>query len=97
MCVPLFDQIRGWVFEGRLSDPHLEFFIVQQAALSGGGGGEGGWRDPWREGYRIEGAKLPPFINRWGERCIRAAVRACGAGMCKTHAALRAPDWWLPA
>lgn len=66
MCVPLFDQIRGWVFEGRLSDPHLEFFIVQQAALSGGGGGEGGWRDPWREGYRIEGAKLPPFINRWG-------------------------------
>jgi hypothetical protein len=74
VCVPLFDQIRRWVFEGRLLDPHLEFFIVQQAALpAGGGGGEGAWRDPWREGYRIEASKLPPFISRcaFGGRAAR--------------------------
>jgi len=66
------------VFEGRLVDPHLEFFVVRQAALAGEGGAG---RDPWREGYRLEGAKLPPFVNRclgggclswgcrWGVRC----------------------------
>ena len=90
--MPLFDQIRRWVFEGRLVDPHLEFFVVQTAALAapdggaagGGGGGGGAWRDPWRELYRIEAAKLPPFINRWvhwlgwraGQGCVRAPARA---------------------
>ncbi|KAF8068410.1 GCP3 [Scenedesmus sp. PABB004] len=55
MCVPLFDMIRAWVFEGRLDDPACEFFVVP------GGGGGGG--DAWRDAVRLEPAKLPPFVG----------------------------------
>lgn len=56
MCVPLFDMIRRWVFEGVLDDPAYELFIVPSS-------GSGSSRDLWRDAYRLELAKLPPFIN----------------------------------
>ena len=57
MCVPLFDMIRCWVFEGVLEDPACEFFIVPSSTNTSKN------RDLWRDAYRIEPAKLPPFIN----------------------------------
>eukprot|EP00798_Chlamydomonas_sp_ICE-L_P007205 gene7205-316_t len=27
-CVPLFDMMRTWVFEGQLMDPYREFFVA---------------------------------------------------------------------
>eukprot|EP00878_Enallax_costatus_P044484 GHUV01053126.1.p4 GENE.GHUV01053126.1~~GHUV01053126.1.p4 ORF type:complete len:113 (+),score=34.22 GHUV01053126.1:130-468(+) len=57
MCVPLFDMIRRWVFEGVLEDPACEFFIVPSSTNTSSN------RDLWRDAYRIEPAKLPPFIN----------------------------------
>lgn len=72
VCVPLFDMIRHWVFDGQLEDPACEFFIVSHTqsvggSSAGGGGGQqqpSGERDLWRDAYRLEPAKLPPFITQ---------------------------------
>lgn len=56
MSVPLFDMIRRWVFEGVLDDAACEFFVVPSSSGVGS-------RDLWREAYRLEPAKLPPFIS----------------------------------
>ena len=31
-CVPLFEMMQAWVFEGQLQDPHREFFVVASRA-----------------------------------------------------------------
>ena len=46
VCVPLFDKVRIWVFEGRLEDANDEFFIVRsgdqvRSPREGGGRGRG--------------------------------------------------------
>lgn len=80
MCVPLFGMIRRWVFEGVLEDPGVEFFVVATGAaattagsatalgLSGSSIGSSSVvvdsRDLWRDAYKLEPAKLPPFISR---------------------------------
>lgn len=74
VCVPLFDMIRHWVFDGQLEDPACEFFIVPNSQALGSGGSSGGAqqqqqggsaeRDLWRDAYRLEPAKLPPFITK---------------------------------
>lgn len=72
VCVPLFDMIRHWVFDGQLEDPACEFFIVPNTqsvggSSAGGGGSQqqpSGERDLWRDAYRLEPAKLPPFITQ---------------------------------
>ncbi len=64
VCIPLFDKIRCWVFEGRLEDPQLEFFIVTQHPAANGTPGAAGVPDAWREGCRIVGPKLPPFLSQ---------------------------------
>jgi hypothetical protein len=64
-------MIRRWVFDGQLEDPACEFFIVPNTRASGSsgqqqqqpGGGEVE-RDLWRDAYRLELAKLPPFISQ---------------------------------
>jgi hypothetical protein len=59
VCLPFFDMIRRWVFEGLLEDPHQEFFITRTALVEvcsssgakvagapgegGGSRGGGGW------------------------------------------------------
>ncbi|KAJ9510229.1 hypothetical protein QJQ45_015708 [Haematococcus lacustris] len=70
VCVPLFDMIRRWVFEGVLQDPHGEFFVraapwvaASTAAARGNLTGGPGGRDLWRQGYWLEEAQLPPFIS----------------------------------
>lgn len=57
ICVPLFDMIRRWVFEGVLEDAACEFFVVPSTTSSGSRG------DLWRHAYKLEPAKLPPFIS----------------------------------
>lgn len=70
VCVPLFDMIRRWVFDGQLEDPACEFFIEPNTRASGSSGQQqsGGSgdveRDLWRDAYRLELAKLPPFITQ---------------------------------
>jgi hypothetical protein len=74
VCVPLFDMIRHWVFDGQLEDPACEFFIVPNTQALGSGGSSGGVQqqlhggtaeqDLWRDAYRLEPAKLPPFITK---------------------------------
>eukprot|EP00879_Flechtneria_rotunda_P027814 GHRR01029816.1.p1 GENE.GHRR01029816.1~~GHRR01029816.1.p1 ORF type:complete len:624 (+),score=227.32 GHRR01029816.1:846-2717(+) len=74
MCVPLFDMVRHWVFEGVLEDAACEFFIVHNSSATAAtttsmGGielpatGIAGTKDLWRDAYRIEPAKQPPFIS----------------------------------
>lgn len=87
VCVPLFDKIRQWVFEGRLEDPDCEFFIVAQAGFTSQQHSKTRsgismkltaphGRDPWREGYKIEPAKLPPFISAALAQCILRAGKS---------------------
>lgn len=67
-------MIRRWVFEGRLEDPHDEFFVRGHPSLRlmAGGGAAGvagaaaaaaGGIDLWRQGYWIEERRLLPFIT----------------------------------
>jgi hypothetical protein len=62
-------MIRHWVFDGQLEDPACEFFIVPHVQSAGGSSGgsqqqSSGERDLWRDAYRLEPAKLPPFITQ---------------------------------
>jgi hypothetical protein len=65
-------MIRRWVFDGQLEDPACEFFIVPNTHASGSSGGQQQQsgssgdveRDLWRDAYRLELAKLPPFITQ---------------------------------
>lgn len=68
MCVPLFDMIRRWVFEGMLEDPACELFIIPSSSSCnfgqhGAAAAAAGPGDLWRDAYRLEPAKLPPFIS----------------------------------
>jgi gamma-tubulin complex component 3 len=79
MCVPLFDMIRRWVFEGVLEDPACEFFVVpcnsSDSSSSNGlsTAAAGSSRDLWRDAYRLEPACVPPFITaELAETILRA-------------------------
>jgi gamma-tubulin complex component 3 len=83
MCVPLFDMIRRWVFEGVLEDPACEFFVVPCSSSDTSSSSKGlpaasaaaasGSRDLWRDAYRLEPACVPPFINaELAETILRA-------------------------
>ncbi|KAG1679629.1 hypothetical protein FOA52_006146 [Chlamydomonas sp. UWO 241] len=58
VCVPLFEMIRRWVFEGQLEDPYGEFFVVKQAGAAGDAS-----LDMWRDGYAIDAAHVPRFLS----------------------------------
>eukprot|EP00803_Ostreobium_quekettii_P003739 evm.model.scf_156.5 EVM.evm.TU.scf_156.5 scf_156:43972-47321(-) len=72
VCVPLFDMIKQWVFEGELYDPYQEFFVQDSGGLSQG-------MDPppsvdlWRDGYHINYAMLPAYVS---EQLARQILRA---------------------
>ena len=71
-CVPLFEMIRRWVFEGQIEDPHGEFFVVKQRQqqLGSDPAAEG---DMWRSGYAIDGSRLPQFLSqKLASRILRA-------------------------
>lgn len=87
VCVPLFEMIRKWVFEGQIEDPHGEFFVVKLPA--GGAGGPDAQPDMWRHGYAIDRSRLPQFLSQQlADKILRAGksinflmVRSgCGAG-----------------
>eukprot|EP00210_Caulerpa_lentillifera_P002528 g2425.t1 len=66
VSVPLFTMIRTWVFEGEFTDPHNEFFIVDNAGLRRSSGlrrDPGKTFDLWRMGYTLNTAMLPGFVN----------------------------------
>lgn len=75
-------MIRRWVFEGQVEDPHGEFFVVKLSPPGGGGGGtatSGGGAaeqqavDMWRNGYAIDGSRLPQFLSqKLASRILRA-------------------------
>lgn len=62
-------MIRTWVFEGEFSDPHNEFFIVDNAGLkhSSTGARNDHFKqrifDLWRTGYTLNEAMLPGFVS----------------------------------
>jgi len=65
-CSPIYDMLERWMLEGRLEDPHGEFFIVKDP--------EGFERDVWREGYKLRADQLPPMIG--GD--LAARILRCG-------------------
>jgi hypothetical protein len=106
MCVPLFDMIRRWVFEGVLEDPACEFFVVcntAAAAISSNGDqqrpglmGSLASRDLWRDAYRLEPAKLPPFISS----DLAATILRAGKSINFLRDACEDMQWvqeWAPA
>ncbi|GAX86220.1 hypothetical protein CEUSTIGMA_g13633.t1 [Chlamydomonas eustigma] len=69
-CVPLFEMIRRWVYEGQIEDPHGEFFIIKQnrqglsAAATGNDRQQQQQQDMWRNGYTIDPSRLPSFLSQ---------------------------------
>lgn len=96
VCVPLFDMIRHWVFDGLLQDPGCEFFIVPNSSSTAGSSNSSSnqiprrqqqgavtssssssvERDLWRDAYKLELAKLPPFITQELAKIIERAGKS---------------------
>ena len=73
VCVPLFDMIKQWVFEGELCDQHREFFIQDNRQLQWSDSDPPTFVDLWRDGYKINAAMLPAFVS---EQLAKKILRA---------------------
>jgi len=71
VSVPIFNMIKTWVFEGEFSDPHHEFFIVDNMGHQTSSVSQG--FDLWRMGYTINQNMLPDFVSpTLAEKILRA-------------------------
>eukprot|EP00899_Mesostigma_viride_P022858 jgi/Mesvir1/3757/Mv15031-RA.1 len=53
-CVPLFEMLRRWMFEGELVDPYREFFVVADPDVAD--------ENMWHARYSLDMSMLPSFI-----------------------------------
>ena len=69
VSMPIFNMIKTWVFEGEFTDPHREFFVVDN--VNGQIASHG--FDLWRMGYTINQFMLPEFLTpKLAEKILRA-------------------------
>ncbi len=65
---PFYDMLRQWIYDGELSDPYQEFFIIEQDAQSTGEG----TTDPrrvaamsvWQDKYKLDDDMVPSIITQ---------------------------------
>lgn len=70
VCVPLFEMIRAWVYEGELNDPNGECFIKEEKMKHNTDGTE---VDMWQTGYVLNSQMLPGFVpGDLAEKILRA-------------------------
>ena len=57
-------MLRSWIYDGELSDPYLEFFVVeQQDSDSSGDSKKGGATSVWEDKYKLNNSMVPTIIT----------------------------------
>ncbi|KAF2399610.1 spindle pole body component alp6 [Trichodelitschia bisporula] len=59
---PFYDMLRQWIYDGELSDPHLEFFVSEQQEKLDDTG-KGGATSVWEDKYKLNAAMVPSIIT----------------------------------
>ncbi|OTB08956.1 hypothetical protein M426DRAFT_316246 [Hypoxylon sp. CI-4A] len=59
---PFYDILRHWIYDGELSDPHLEFF-VQEQSVSNMPKGKSGSINVWEDKYMLALDMVPSIIT----------------------------------
>ena len=63
---PFYEMLRQWIYDGELSDPHGEFFVVEQQERideSDSGGRRGGASSVWEDKYKLESTMVPTILT----------------------------------
>ncbi|KAI9769259.1 MAG: Microtubule-nucleating Tub4p (gamma-tubulin) complex component [Geoglossum simile] len=66
---PFYDMLRQWIYDGELSDPHFEFFVLEQHSnidteTNGDGRARGGATSVWEYKYRLDEEMIPSIITK---------------------------------
>jgi gamma-tubulin complex component 3 len=63
---PFYDMLRQWIYDGELSDPHLEFFVSEQQEKlddSDNNVRKGAATSVWEEKYKLNSVMVPSIIT----------------------------------
>ena len=64
---PFYDMLRQWIYDGELSDPYHEFFVIEQDAQSSGNKEEDARRGQassvWEDKYKLDDAMMPTIMT----------------------------------
>ena len=62
---PFYDMLRQWIYDGELSDPYREFFVIEQNPRDAG---EDPRRAPatsvWEEKYKLDETMIPSIVTQ---------------------------------
>jgi gamma-tubulin complex component 3 len=66
---PFYDMLRQWIYDGELSDPHFEFFVLEQRSgvdteANGDGRARGGATSVWEYKYQLDEEMIPSIITK---------------------------------
>lgn len=61
---PFYDMLRHWIYDGELTDPYLEFFVIEQnPSIPDMGGVKVGASSVWEDKYTIHSPQVPTIIT----------------------------------
>ncbi|KAI9759680.1 MAG: Microtubule-nucleating Tub4p (gamma-tubulin) complex component [Chaenotheca gracillima] len=67
---PFYDMLRQWIYDGELSDPHLEFFVLEkhpgmtfETTTSSDSRSNAGATSVWEDKYTLDDAMVPSIIT----------------------------------
>jgi gamma-tubulin complex component 3 len=60
---PFYDMLRQWIYDGELSDPHLEFLVSEQQDKGDNDGRKGGATSVWEDKYKLNTIMVPSIIT----------------------------------
>ena len=64
---PFYDMLRQWIYDGELSDPYNEFFVIEQGSPSAMEVESGSRRMPatsvWEDKYKLDGEMIPSIMT----------------------------------
>ncbi len=65
---PFYDMLRQWIYDGELSDPYHEFFVIEQDTQANGDGDVDPRRvaatSVWQDKYKLEAIMIPGIITQ---------------------------------
>lgn len=64
---PFYNMLRQWIYDGELSDPYHEFFVIEQETPSGGERETDPRRAPatsvWEDKYKLDDSMMPTIMT----------------------------------
>lgn len=64
---PFYDMLRQWIYDGELSDPYYEFFVIEQDTPSSGERETDPRRAPatsvWEDKYKLDDSMMPTIMT----------------------------------